>query len=167
MTHARRRTSPASARTRRPQLGTAPGYRRRRAAAGFSLIELVIVVTIIAIIAAIAIRRVSRHAEQAATNGAAQDITVLQTAIERYRAEHGNYPTVAAVNEQLTKYTDAFGNTADAGTTPYIYGPYVRKVPPVPAGPTAGRTKIAAAAASDVGWIYDPDTGAISMNETP
>ena len=44
----------------------------------------------------------------------------------------------------------------------FNYGPYVRKIPPVPLGPARGSTKIATAPAADVGWIYDETTGSIS-----
>ena len=123
--------------------------------------------TIIAIISAIAIRRVSRYSDQTSANAAAQDISVMQLGIERYRAEHGNYPSASNVADQLTQFTDGFGNVSATRVAPYIYGPYIRAVPPVPAGPAMGRTKIAAAAASDVGWLYDVTSGAISVNDTP
>ena len=133
----------------------------------FSLIELVIVVTIIAIVAAIAVRRVGRHAEQGATNAARQDESVLQQALERYRAEHGNVPSAAAIVDQLTKYTDVHGNTSPTSGAPYVYGPYVRKIPPVPIGPAKGATKIGTTMTSDTGWIYDPVNGTIAANEGP
>src|SRR5688500_47700 len=84
-----------------------------RRGGAFSLIELVVVVMIIAIIASIAARRLSRHAEQSAASAARQCESVLQLAVERYRAEHGSYPSAADVVEQLTKYTDANGVASD------------------------------------------------------
>jgi general secretion pathway protein G len=163
---ARRAVAPGPRAT--PRGAPAPPPRPgRRPATGFSLVELVIVITILAIVAAIALRRVSRHAEQGAANGARQDEKTLQSAIERYRAEHGNYPPATNVADLLTKYTDASGNTSDTRTPPYTYGPYVRKIPPVPLGPARGSTQIATAAAAGVGWVYDPDTGSITANETP
>ena len=131
----------------------------------FSLVELVIVVVIIAIVASIAMRRVSRHAEQAATNGARQDEKTMQSGIERYRAEHGNYPAAANIVDQLTKYTDGSGNVSPTRTPVFNYGPYLRKIPPVPLGPARGSTKIATAPAADVGWIYEEETGDIRANE--
>ena len=128
--------------------------------------ELVIVITILAIIASIALRRVSNYAEQSAANAAQQDVAVLQLAIERYRAEHGNYPSASRIVDQLTKYTDPFGATSDERVAPYIYGPYVRKIPPVPVGTQKGSTNIATAPAAGVGWIYDPAGGGIIPNES-
>ena len=146
-----------------PPGGTRRGQGRGGAAA-FSLIELTIVVMIIAIIAAIAARRLSRHSEQAATNAIAQDMSTLQTAIETYRAEHGGYPEADKVAEQLTKYTDVFGNVSATRTAPYTYGPYVRNIPPLAAGPARGAHKIAATAANDVGWVYNAATGTLTPN---
>lgn len=146
-----------------PARGFLRGPRNRRRA--FSLIELVIVVTIIAILAAMATRRLSRHAEQAAANAARQDESALQLAVERYRAEHGSYPTATAIADQLTKYTDIFGAVSETRTAPYIYGPYVRKIPAVPLGPAIGSTTVGTAAGSGIGWIYDPDSGAIKAHE--
>lgn len=134
---------------------------------GFSLIELVVVVMIIAIIAAIASRRLGRHAEQSAKGAAQQDVSVLQNAIERYRAEHGSYPTLpgATVADQLTKYTDVAGNVSATRTPPYVYGPYIRKVPPVPIGPVRGSTVISGAPGAGIGWVYDGMTGEIRAND--
>jgi prepilin-type N-terminal cleavage/methylation domain-containing protein len=149
---------------RRSLRGAALSRRRRFA---FSLIELVIVVMIIAIIAAIATRRLARHAEQSATNAAQQDTSVLQQAIERYRAEHGTYPTLPGTTlaDQLTKYTDSSGNVSATRTPPYVYGPYVRKIPPVPIGPVRGSTVVSGAPGAGIGWVYDPATGEIRPND--
>jgi general secretion pathway protein G len=139
----------------------------RARAKAFSLIEMTIVVLIIAILAAIAARRLSRHSEQAATNAVGQDTSTLQTAVEAYRAEHGAYLAADKIVDQLTKYTDVFGNVSPTRGTPYIYGPYVRNIPPLPVGPARGSNKIAAAPAADVGWVFDAVTGAITPNDTP
>ena len=134
---------------------------------GFTLIELMIVVAIIAIIAAIALPRLSHQSEKASTNAIQHDQAVLQAAIERYRAEHGTYPSAAGIAEQLTKFSDANGGTYDAQVGLYIYGPYLRKVPPMPMGPARGRSTIAGTAGAGVAWIYDPVSGEIGGNVGP
>jgi general secretion pathway protein G len=135
--------------------------------AAFSLVELVIVVAIIAIIAAIALPRLSHQSEKASTNAIQHDQAVLQAAIERYRAEHGTYPSAAGIADQLTKFSDANGGTNDTQVGLYIYGPYVRKVPPMPMGPARGRSTIAGTAGAGVAWIYDPVSGEIRGNVGP
>ena len=139
----------------------------RRTPTGFSLLELVIAVAIIAIIAAIGIPRLSRGTRGAADSALSGNLALLRNAIDIYAAEHMNtYPTAANITPQLTQYTDASGNTNATKSTTYIYGPYVRSIPPLPVGAKRGNTGIAAADANDVGWIYTESTGSIRANTT-
>ncbi|MGP1272665.1 MAG: prepilin-type N-terminal cleavage/methylation domain-containing protein [Phycisphaerales bacterium] len=135
---------------------------RRRA---FSLIELVIVVVILGIIGAIAIPRMSRGSEGAAESALKANLAALRGAIELYAAEHqGAYPTVADFSDQLLLYTDPTGATSATKTGDFVYGPYLRAIPPLPVGDNQGNTGVAAADATGVGWIYNETTGAISAN---
>jgi general secretion pathway protein G len=134
---------------------------------GFSLLELVVVVVIIGIIAAVAIPRLSRGSAGAADAALSGNLAVLRNAIDLYSAEHGGaFPKVTVVEDALLKYTDSSGNLSDTKDTGHIYGPYVRKIPPLPVGAKKGKTKIAAQDADDVGWIYDEKTGDIRANTT-
>ncbi|MFB0524349.1 MAG: prepilin-type N-terminal cleavage/methylation domain-containing protein [Phycisphaerae bacterium] len=131
----------------------------------FSLLELVIVVAIIAILAAIAIPRMSRGSKGAGDSALSGDLTVLRNAIDIFAAEHvGTFPTVADITNQLTQYTDVNGTAQAAKDPNHIYGPYVRKIPPLPVGNRKGGTGIAAADAAGVGWLYDQTTGTIKAN---
>lgn len=133
---------------------------RRR---GFSLLELVIVVVILGIIGAIAIPRLSRGASGAADSALSSNLAVLRNAIDLYAAEHqGNFPALATFSDQLLLYSDIGGSTNASPTTVYVYGPYLRAIPPLPVGTKAGKTDVDAAIGADVGWIYDADTGTIS-----
>ncbi len=132
---------------------------------GFTLLELVIVVVIIGIIAAIAIPRLSRGSAGAADNALAGSLAVLRNAIDIYGAEHtGTFPAAATIANQLTLYSDANGTTNASKTTQYMYGPYVRTIPPLSVGAKKNSTGIAAADAAGIGWIYNATTGAISAN---
>jgi prepilin-type N-terminal cleavage/methylation domain-containing protein len=141
---------------------------RRHAGArrwGFSLLEVVIVVAIIAILAAIGIPRMSRGAKGANDSALTGDLSTLRNAIDLYGAEHsGIYPTDP--NSQLVKYTDASGSVNATKTTTYIYGPYVRTIPPLPVGAKKGKTGIATADGANVGWIYDATEGKVKANTT-
>jgi type II secretory pathway pseudopilin PulG len=128
------------------------------------MIELVIVVVIIGIIAAIAIPRLSRGSAGAADSAVSANLAVLRKAIELYQAEHGTLPSATSIAAQLTEYTDDSGATSATKTGAYIYGPYVRSIPPLPVGAKKGKTGIAAADGATVGWIYDESTGKISAN---
>jgi len=131
----------------------------------FSLLELVIVVAIIAILAAIAIPRMSRGSKGAGDSALAANLAVLRNAIDIFAAEHtGTNPSLATITNELTQYTNEARETAAAKDPNHIYGPYIRKIPPLPVGAKKGSTGIAANDDVGVGWLYDPDTGAIKAN---
>jgi prepilin-type N-terminal cleavage/methylation domain-containing protein len=136
-----------------------------RARRGFSLIELVIVVVIIGIIAAIAIPRMSRGASGAADSALASNLAVLRSAIDLFQTEHGGvFPLVAKFEGQLTTFSDDGGTPNATKDSTYIFGPYLRAIPPLPVGAKKGAVGVAAADAAGIGWIYDEDTGAIHAN---
>jgi len=139
----------------------------RRQNRGFSLLELVIVVVIVGIIAAIAIPRMSRGSAGAADSALSGNLSVLRSAIDLYATEHGGtYPTVDDIVSQLTLYTNPAGATRTTPNTTYIYGPYLRKAPPLPVGARKGCTGIAEAPGATIGWIYTQATGDIRANCT-
>jgi type II secretory pathway pseudopilin PulG len=134
---------------------------------GFSLLDLMLVVVIIGLIAAIAIPRMSRGAAGASDTALSGNLAVLRDAIDRYAAEHnGTYPTVATFVNQLTTYTNATGGAQATKDTTFCYGPYLRKIPPLPVGAAKGNTNVAAAAGTGVGWVYDATGGNVTPNTT-
>ncbi len=137
----------------------------------FSLIELVIVVVIIGIIAAIAIPRMSRGAAGANDSALSGNLSVLRKAIDLYQAEHGGaYPPLATFADVLTKrtnYTAGVQPTPGTDDDQYPYGPYLRSIPPMPAGTVnKGQTGVHAGAlgTANFGWKYDVITGSIQAN---
>jgi prepilin-type N-terminal cleavage/methylation domain-containing protein len=142
---------------------------RRR---GFSLIELVIVVVIIGIIAAIAIPRLSRGASGAADSALSGNLSVLRNAVDLYATEHGGtYPALATFDTQLTQFTDASGGTSATKDATHIYGPYLRKVPTLPVGPSGYKntTTVVDGSTGTPGtsggaWFYNATTGDIKAN---
>jgi prepilin-type N-terminal cleavage/methylation domain-containing protein len=152
--------------TRKPtRCDAAPAaFAPARAAAGFSLIELVIVVAIIGVIGAIAVPRLSGAAEDASIAAYKADLAILQDAVDRYYAEHAKYPAKAAFSAQLTRYTDAAGNVSHVKTSTHIYGPYLRKMPRIYAGAAFGIGSLdagllTAGTAPEEFTVTDPDNG--------
>lgn len=146
-------------------------------APAFSLVELVIVVVIIGVISAIAVPRISRAAMGADASAVREDLHALRSAIDLYAVEHrgvwaGADGFEATFIDQMTKKTDDAGNV---GTTPgvHIYGPYLRRIPPIPVGPNIGAagviiddgTPIPVVETNDTdGWCYNFQTGNIIAN---
>jgi len=133
----------------------------------FSLIELVIVVVIIGIIGAIAIPRMSRGAAGAADSALAGNLAVLRNSIDLFQTEHGGlFPTQVKFSDQLTLFSDDAGNVMSTKDSTFIFGPYLRAIPPLPVGANKGATGVNATAGSGIGWIYDDTTGAIRASTT-
>jgi type II secretory pathway pseudopilin PulG len=131
------------------------------------LLEVVIVVAIIAILAAIGIPRMSRGSRGANDSALSGSLAVLRNAVDLYAAEHGgSYPAVATANDQLTKYSDIGGTTNASKTTTYVYGPYIRSIPPLPVGARKAKTGIKASDDPNTGWIYDATLGTVKANTT-
>ncbi|MBT3201553.1 MAG: type II secretion system protein [Phycisphaerales bacterium] len=136
--------------------------RRRR---GFSLLELVIVIVIMGIVAAVAIPRMSRGSAGASDSALSSNLSAMRSAIDLYASEHGGtYPAAATFSDQMTLYTSSTGATNATKTATYLYGPYLRKIPPLPVGAEKGSSTVAAAAAAGVGWVYTAVSGDIQSN---
>ncbi|MGN6371107.1 MAG: prepilin-type N-terminal cleavage/methylation domain-containing protein [Phycisphaerae bacterium] len=154
--------------------------RSGRKCGAFTLVEILIVVVIIGILAAIAVPKLSNASQVARESSLKEDLRFLRTQINVYRANHqevfpgypggdtGQTPTQQAFNDQLTQYTNLFGNTSPTQTGPYTLGPYL---PQVPANPVNSLTTIKMLGPTDAftadgatGWLYQPSTGLIKPN---
>lgn len=139
------------------------------------------VVTIIGVIAAIAVPRLSSASANASANALRATLTNVRKAIDCYYAEHDSFPgytpgTTTPDNDkfidQLVKYTDRRGNTADSYGSPFIFGPYLRK--PFPANPTNSLQTVHVKAQEadgnpadgSVGWIAVLATGDFGISAT-
>ena len=154
-----------------------PGCAKPRPA--FSLVELVMVVVIIGIISAIAVPRLTNAAGNAKRSALLQDLAVIRGAIDRYYAEHGQYPGYAPATglpsdndfvKQMIYFSDAGGNTHEKYGYPYVYGPYVRK--PFPQNPLNGLDTVkvkklasdARPTEGSVGWVAVLTTGQFGVS---
>ncbi|HZO87606.1 MAG TPA: type II secretion system major pseudopilin GspG [Chthonomonadaceae bacterium] len=66
----------------------------RRRARGFTLIELIVVIIILAVLAAVVIPNVIHRTDDARVSSAIATIQSFDTALDLYRADTGQYPTV-------------------------------------------------------------------------
>jgi general secretion pathway protein G len=71
------------------------GERRfgRRAAAGFTLIEVMVVIVILGVLAALVVPRVMNRPDEARTVAARQDIASVMQALKLYRLDNQRYPS--------------------------------------------------------------------------
>jgi len=140
----------------------------------FSLVELVIVVMIIGIVSAIAVPRITQASNRAASSALESTLTTVRKAIDIYYAEHQRYPghdvaTFApshiAFIDQLDHNTDTIGNTNQAYSSTFKYGPYIRK--PFPRNPfnllktvyVKANPSDSNPSGADYGWVAVLSTG--------
>jgi general secretion pathway protein G len=100
---------------------------RRRLAAGFTLIELMVVLVIIGVLAALIVPNVLDRADDARVTAARTDIANLSQALKLYRLDNQRYPTA----EQGLQALIARPTTAPA---PNNWRPYLEKLPNDPWG---------------------------------
>jgi len=72
----------------------------RRAAAGFTLVELLLVVAILGVLATVAIMNMGGLSTEARIKATRTSISTIQTAIQTYEIRNGKYPDTL---EQLTQ----------------------------------------------------------------
>ena len=95
---------------------------RQRLAAGFTLIELMVVLVIIGVLAALIVPNVLDRADDARTTAARTDVTNLMQALKLYRLDNQRYPT----SEQGLQ---ALVAKPTAGPQPLNWKPYLEKLP--------------------------------------
>ena len=100
---------------------------RRRLAAGFTLIELMVVLVIIGVLAALIVPNVLDRADDARSTAARTDVTNEMQALKLYRLDNQRYPTSEqGLQALITKPTTA--------PLPLNWRPYLEKLPNDPWG---------------------------------
>ena len=100
---------------------------RRRLAAGFTLIELMVVLVIIGVLGALIVPNVLDRADDARVTAARTDVTNLMQALKLYRLDNQRYPSA----EQGLQALIAKPST---NPVPHNWRPYLEKLPNDPWG---------------------------------
>jgi general secretion pathway protein G len=98
-------------------------------AAGFTLVEIMVVVVILGILAVLIVPRVLGRSEEARQAAAKHDIAVIMQSLKLYRLDNGRYPT----NDQGLQ---ALVTKPMSAPTPTNWKPYLDKLPKDPWGNT-------------------------------
>jgi hypothetical protein len=148
-----------------------PRRRRPRPSQAFCRIALLLTILIVAlVVGGIKSIAISKPPGGTICSPLIQDLSLLRTALELFQIENGGaYPSAPNVTAALTAYNDGHGNLSATKSATYIYGPYLRQIPALPVGKRKGQSGIdipANRSRANVGWIYNPTTGAITTNTT-
>lgn len=80
-----------------------------RERAAFSLIELLVVIAIIAILAGLILNTAGYIQKKGAMSRASAEIAALETALERYKADNGDYPASATYTNSGVGSSSLYG----------------------------------------------------------
>ncbi len=150
----------------------------------FTLIEVILVVTILGILGALVLPTFQGHIKTARESTAKDSLRTMRSQIELYKWQHagvlpgyvnGSGAPTALLALQFTGTTTVVGaasiNTVPAD--PYLYGPYVMKLPENPFNDLSNITYVAAATdfsavvdGTSGGWLYKKETGEFRVNWT-
>lgn len=151
---------------------------------GFTLVELLLVVSILGILAALVLPTFQGNVVEAKESAAKSNLATIRTQIELYKLQHNGYPPgyiggsgtdqSATIEMQFTKTSRADGlpSVTTIPATPFLYGPYLKKIPPNPFNGLSNLTLLADGALFSAnvngssGWLYRKDTGEIALNWT-
>lgn len=158
--------------------------RARRGA--ISAIEVVVVLVILGLLAVLSIPRSSQAVDRSPAASLRADLTILRTAIALYCEDHAHLPgtgpaaigltageVAVLVVRQLTMASDIDGNVSPERDETHPFGPYLRggiPAPTVRGVRVSGGISIAGTPPTDAengaraGWLYDPQTGCITVN---
>jgi prepilin-type N-terminal cleavage/methylation domain-containing protein len=79
----------------------------RQNQSGFTLTELLIVIVILGVLAGIVVFAVAGLTERGVKSACEADKRTVQTAVEAYHAQNGNYPTGGSNDDRLQDLIDA------------------------------------------------------------
>ena len=127
---------------------------RKNKSQGFTLVEILIVVVILGILAAIVIPQFTSASESAKASSLVSQLQTIRSQLELYQVQHnGDYPDLSTDWDQMTKKTNAAGETGEDDSTK---GPYLQKAPANPFNNSSGTGGLAAD-----GWNYNATSGVI------
>jgi prepilin-type N-terminal cleavage/methylation domain-containing protein len=150
----------------------------------FTLVELILVITILGILAALVMPTFQGNIATAKESAAKSDLMALRTQIELYKLQHNQYPPgyvdgagapIATMSLQLIGTTTVKGQASPSTvpSDPFLYGPYMKKIPPNPFNKLStiayvgvGTAFSAAVDGTSSGWLYKKETAEIVMNMT-
>ncbi|MHC4682342.1 MAG: prepilin-type N-terminal cleavage/methylation domain-containing protein [Planctomycetota bacterium] len=150
----------------------------------FTLIEVILVVTILGILAAVVLPSFQDHATSARESATKSNLMTIRSQIELYKLEHNEIPpgyaagmpvTVDVMQIQLTGTTtvDGAASPSTIPATPFLYGPYLKKIPRNPFNNLSTIAYVAEATAfsaavdgTSSGWLYKKETGEFVVNWT-
>ena len=150
----------------------------------FTLVEVILVVTILGILGALVLPAFQGHIAKARESAAKDNLRAIRSQIELYKLQHKGIPPGyldgSGVPEELMQLQFT-GTTTETGAAspstvpsePYLYGPYVKRLPENSFNKLSNIVYVPEATAfsaavdgTSSGWLYKKETGEFKINWT-
>ncbi len=147
-----------------------------------------------AILAAIIVPQFADTTNDAQESALRANLAAMRSAMDLYRQQHGEYPgvntaaggtcsgtagtgtagTQQAIEDQLTRYSNAAGQTCSVPDAGFAFGPYLKE-DALPTNPITSSGTFAIVSTGDLnmaadgaglGWKYDTTAGKLIANDT-
>lgn len=150
----------------------------------FTLVEVILVVTILGILGALVLPTFQGHIAKARESAAKDNLRAIRSQIELYKLQHKGTPPgyvngsagpVALLQLQFTGTTTETGaaSPSTVPSDPFIYGPYVKRLPENSFNKLSNIVYVPEATAfsaavdgTSSGWLYKKETGEFKINWT-
>ena len=150
----------------------------------FTLVEVILVVSILGILAALVLPTFQGHIAKARESASKDSIRAMRNQIEMYKLQHKGVPPgylngstvpTGLLELQFTGTTTETGSASPdtVPTDPYLYGPYIKKLPENPFNHLTTIAYVLEATAFSAavdgttsGWLYKKETDEFKINWT-
>ncbi len=150
----------------------------------FTLVEVILIVTILGILGALVLPTFQGHIAKARESAAKDNLRVMRNQIELYKMQHKGIPPgyadglpigAAMLELQFTATTAETGAAfpSTVPSEPYLYGPYVKRLPENSLNKLSNIVYVPEATAfsaavdgTSSGWLYKKETGEFKINWT-
>ena len=150
----------------------------------FTLVEVILVVTILGILGALVLPTFQGHIAKARETAAKDNLRAIRNQIELYKLQHKGIPPgfmkgsgapTALLEFQFTATTTETGavSLSTVPSEPYLYGPYVKRLPENSFNKLSNIVYVPEATAfsaavdgTSSGWLYKKETGEFKINWT-
>lgn len=148
----------------------------------FTLVEVVIVISLLGILVAIIVPTLQGHTTSARESAVKDCLMTMRTQIQLYKLEHNGVPpgyvngspaSTSTLEKQFigTTIVTGFASLSTVPTDPFLYGPYVKKLPVNPFNNLSNiaYVDLATSFADEVdgttsGWLYKKETAEFVIN---
>jgi len=129
----------------------------------FTVMEMVVIGIVLLVLGVIVVPQFCAATADAQWSALRTNLQTIRGQLELYRVQHrGDYPAYARFEEQITQYTNVYGESRPARDEGHKLGPYLLSVPK---NPFTGTNDLSNDDDVLSAWYYNEQTGEFRAND--